>query len=75
MEQLENNPGLADALKTLNDNKPVKELFEKIQKEIEEKQKAGLPDVYATMNVMSKYKTEIAKHREELMPLFELLQK
>lgn len=74
-KKLEENPGLAESMKKLEENKPVKELFEKIQKEVEEKKKSGMPEAYASMAVMSKYKTEIAKYREELAPLAELLMK
>lgn len=73
--EFEKNPELASALKSLEENKEVKALFEKIQKEIEEKKKAGMNDMYAAVQVMGKYKSEIAKHREELAPLMQLLQK
>lgn len=73
--EFEKNPELASALKSLEANKEVKALFEKIQKEIEEKKKGGMNDMYAAVQVMGKYKSEIAKHREELAPLMQLLQK
>ena len=72
-DKLANNPELATQLKALEDNKEVKELFEKIQKEIEEKKKGGMPEQYAMMNVMMQYKAEIAKHQEELAPLMQLM--
>jgi hypothetical protein len=72
-DKLSNNPGLAESLKKLEENKEVKELFEKIQKEMEEKKKGGMPEEYAMMSAMSKYKEEIAKYREELAPLMELM--
>lgn len=72
-EKLSKDPSFAAKLKSLQDNKPVKELFEKIQKEMEEKKKSGMPEQYAMMSVMTKYKADIAKHREELMPLMELM--
>jgi cell fate (sporulation/competence/biofilm development) regulator YlbF (YheA/YmcA/DUF963 family) len=75
VEEFEKNPELATALKTLEENKEVKALFEKIQKEIEEKKKAGMNDMYAAVQVMGKYKSEIAKYREELAPLMQLMQK
>ena len=71
-EMLEKNPGLSDKLKVLEENKEVKALFEKIQKETEEKKKT-MPEQLAVMSVMTKYKSEIAKYREELMPLMELM--
>ena len=74
-EQLENNPEMVNALKALESNKEVKELFEKIQKEIEEKKKEGMAEMYAGMLVAGKYKSEIAKHRETLAPLMQLMMK
>lgn len=74
IEKLEKNPNLANSIKKLEENKELKELMDKIQKEIEEKKKSGMPDQYAIMQVMSKYKIEVAKYREELMPLMELMQ-
>ena len=74
-EQLDKNPEIAKSLKALEGNKEVKELFEKITKEIEEKKKGGLAEQYAAVLVMGKYKAEIMKHREELEPLMGLMQK
>jgi len=74
-KQLEDNPEIAKSLKALEDNKEVKDLFEKITKEIEEKKKGGLGEQYAAVLVMGKYKTEIMKHREALAPLMGLMQK
>lgn len=71
-KQLDEHPELADQLKKLQANKEVKTLFENIQKEVEEKKKSGMPEAYATMAVMTKYKAEIAKHRDELAPLMSL---
>lgn len=71
--ELSNNPDLANQLKVLQENKEVKELFEKIQKEIEEKKKGGMPEQYAAVAVMTKYKAEITKHREQLAPLMNLM--
>jgi cell fate (sporulation/competence/biofilm development) regulator YlbF (YheA/YmcA/DUF963 family) len=73
-ERLTSDPSIAEKLKVLQENKEVKSLFENIQKEIEAKTKSGMPEAYATMNVMTKYKEQIAKHREELMPLMQLMQ-
>ncbi len=56
-EQLENNPQMVEALKALDSNKEVKELFEKIQKEVEEKKKEGMNEMYAGMLVAGKYKS------------------
>ncbi|MEI6316356.1 MAG: hypothetical protein WCO65_01350 [bacterium] len=72
-DQLVSNPELAEKLKKLEENKELKELFENIQKEIEEKKKSGTPEQYAMMAVMTKYKDKITKHREDLMPLLQLL--
>ncbi|MEO6333113.1 MAG: hypothetical protein ABIO57_03030 [Candidatus Paceibacterota bacterium] len=72
-KQLEENPEMAKSLKALEDNKEVKDLLEKIQKEIEEKKKAGMPEQYAAVQVMGKYKSDIAKHRDALMPLMQLM--
>ena len=74
-KQLDNNPQLAESLKALESNKEVKELFEKITKEIEEKKKSGLGEQYAAVLVMGKYKNEIIKHRDALAPLMGLMQK
>ena len=74
-EQLENNPQMVEALKALDANKEVKELFEKIQKEVEEKKKEGMNEMYAGMLVAGKYKAEIAKHRDALAPLMQVMMK
>lgn len=74
-KEMAENPELAQSLKALEDNKPVKELLEKIQAEIEEKKKNGMPEAYASVSVMGKYKAEIAQHREALEPLMRLMMK
>ena len=74
-KQLDENPEMVESMKALESNKEVKELFEKITKEIEEKKKAGLGEQYAAVLVMGKYKSEIMKHREALEPLMGLMQK
>ncbi len=71
-EELEKNPELAKSLKVLESNPEVKALFEKIQKEIEEKKKEGMADQYAMVLVMGKHKSEIMKYRDELEPLMRL---
>ena len=73
-KQLEENPEIVNQMKALESNKEVKELFEKITKEIEEKKKTMGED-YAAVLVMGKYKSQIAKHRDALAPLLSLLQK
>ena len=40
---------------------------------MKEKKKSGMPEQYAMMAVMTKYKAEITKYREELAPLMELM--
>ncbi len=72
-DTLDAHPELAESLKSLEKNPEVKELFEKIQKEIEEKKKGGMQEMYAAVTVMEKYKSEIAKHRDQLAPLMQLL--
>jgi cell fate (sporulation/competence/biofilm development) regulator YlbF (YheA/YmcA/DUF963 family) len=74
-KKLDKNPEIAESLKALEGNKEVKELFEKITKEIEAKKKTGLDEQYAAVLVMGKYKTEIMKHREALEPLMGLMKK
>ena len=74
-KQLDENPEIIDSLKGLDSNKEVKALFDKITKEIEEKKKGGLDEQYASVLVMSKYKNEIMKYRQELEPLMHLIQK
>lgn len=74
-KQLDENPELASSLKALEGNKEVKELFEKITKEIEEKKKGGMNEQYAAVLVMGKYKAQMLKHRDALMPLMNLMQK
>lgn len=69
------NPQLAESLKSLEKNPAIKNLFEKVQKEIKEKTDGGMPEAYAAVQVMGKYKSEIAQHREELAPLMQLLGK
>lgn len=72
-EELEKNPEIANKLKALESNKELKDLFEKIQKETEALQKSGMPDAYAQVQIMSKYKNEIIKYQEELAPLMQLM--
>jgi ribosomal protein S13 len=72
-EKLASDPTMADKLKKLEENKELKALFETIQKEMEEKKKAGMPEQYAMMAVMTKHKDMIAKHRDDLAPLMELM--
>jgi cell fate (sporulation/competence/biofilm development) regulator YlbF (YheA/YmcA/DUF963 family) len=74
-KELDENPAIVESLKTLESNKEVKELFEKITKEIEEKKKSGLGEQYAAVLVMGKYKNDIMKHRDALAPLMGLMQK
>jgi hypothetical protein len=73
-EQMTKNPEMVESLKALESNKEVKELFEKITKEIEEKKKSGLGEQYAAVLVMGKYKAEVMKHRDALMPLMSVMQ-
>ncbi len=72
-DKLANDPQMAEKLKVLESNKELKGLFEKIQKEIEEKTKGGMPEQYAAMLVTTKYKDQMIKYREELGPLMELM--
>ena len=74
-KELSDNPQLAASLKALQSDPEVKALFEKIQKEIEEKKKSGMQEMYAAVSVMEKYKSEIAKHRDEVVPLMQLMGK
>lgn len=73
-KEMTDNPEIAESLKALDANKEVKELFEKITKEIEEKKKSGLGEQYAAVLVMGKYKAQVMKHRDALMPLMSLMQ-
>jgi len=72
-KQITENPEIMESLKALDSNKEVKELFEKIQKEMEQKKKAGMDDQLAMVLIMGKYKSQIAKHRQELAPLMQLM--
>lgn len=72
---LDEHPELAASLKALESNPEVKALFEHIQKDIEEKKKGGMNEMYAAVSVMEKYKSQIAKYREELAPLMKLMGK
>lgn len=72
-EKLANDPSMADKLKKLEENKELKALFETIQKEMEEKKKSGMPEQYAMMAIMTKHKDQIAKHRDDLAPLMEIM--
>jgi tRNA A37 threonylcarbamoyltransferase TsaD len=69
------NPELLEAIKKIEENKEAKELFENIQKEMEEKTKAGMDQTMAMMGVMMKHKAAIVKHRALLEPLMGLMQK
>ncbi len=71
-DELDKNPELVSQMKQLEGNKEVMELFKKIQAEIEEKKKAGMPEQYAMMAGMTKYKAEIAKYKDDLIPLMQL---
>lgn len=71
--KIEKNPALAESMKSLQKNPELKALFEKIQKEVEEKKKSGMPEAYASIAVMTKYKAEIAKYRDELEPIASLM--
>jgi cell fate (sporulation/competence/biofilm development) regulator YlbF (YheA/YmcA/DUF963 family) len=73
-KQLSENPEIGESMKALEKNKEVKELFEKIQKEVEEKKKSGMPEELASVMIMGKYKAQIMKHRAELEPLMRLMQ-
>lgn len=73
VKQIEENPELMKALKGLEDNKEVKGLLEKIQKETEEKIANGMNAEMAQMAVMMKYKDELVKHRDALAPLMQLM--
>ena len=73
-KEISDNPEVVESLKALDSNKEVKELFEKITKEIEEKKKGGLGEQYAAVLVMSKYKSQVLKHRDALMPLMNIMQ-
>ncbi len=74
-DELDKNPELAESLKSLNANKEVSDLMKKIQSEIEEKKKSGMNEMYASVMVMGKYKSEIAKHKDALEPLMHLMQR
>lgn len=73
VKKIEENPDLAKKLKVLEDNKEVKVLLENIQKETEEKIKNGMNPEMAQMSVMMKYKNDFIKHKDDLMPLMELM--
>lgn len=73
--EIEKNPAMVENLKKLEENPEIKTLLEKIQKEMEEKKKAGMADSYAMIMVMEKYKSDITKHRAELEPFMRLLMK
>jgi len=48
-KKLEENPEMVESMKSLEGNKEVKALFDKITKEIEEKKKGGLAEQYAAV--------------------------
>lgn len=73
-KMMDENPALVDSLRELEKNKELKTLFENIQKEIDEKKKSGIPEMYAMMNVMSKYKEQVRKYQNELAPLLQIMQ-
>ena len=74
-KEIAENPEMVQSLQALEKDPEVKILFEKIQKEIEEKKKNGMNEMYAAVSVMEKYKGEIAKHRDQLAPLMGLMNK
>lgn len=73
-KQISENPEVMESMKAIESNTELKALFEKIQKEMEEKKKGGMPDQYAMVLVMGKYKSEMMKYRNELEPLMRLMQ-
>lgn len=73
VKEIEANPEMVKSLKALEDNKEVKSLLEKVQKETEEKIAGGMNAEMAQMSVMMKYKDDFVKHREALMPLMQLM--
>lgn len=73
VKQIEENPDLMKSLKALEENKEVKSLLEKVQKETEEKIAGGMNAEMAQMSVMMKYKDDFVKHRDALMPLMQLM--
>lgn len=73
--QIEANPEIMQAMKGLEGNKEVKELFEKMQKEMDEYKKQGMAEMYAMAMISEKYKADIVKHRDALMPLMQLMMK
>jgi hypothetical protein len=73
VKELENNPDMVKSLKALEDNKEVKSLLGRVQKETEEKIAGGMNAEMAQMSVMMKYKDDFVKHREALMPLMQLM--
>ena len=73
-QMMESNPELMASMQELEKNKELKALFENIQKEIDAKKKEGMPEMYAMMNVMSKYKDQVRKYQAELAPLMQIMQ-
>ncbi len=73
IKKIEDDPSMAQKLKDLENNKPVKDLMEKVQKEIEEKVANGMNADMAQMAVTMKYKDEFMKYREALEPLAMLM--
>ncbi len=71
-EQIANNPELVASMKKMEENKELTSLFKKIQEEIEEKKKGGMPEQYAQMAVMTKYKDQITKYKDDLAPLMQM---
>jgi hypothetical protein len=71
--EIAEHPEMAKSLKALEENKEVKALLEKIQKEIEVEKQKGMPDAYAAVTVMGRYKAELAQYQEELAPLMRLM--
>lgn len=74
IKRIEDDPTMMQKMKDLEKNKPVKDLLEKVQKEIEEKVAGGMNPEMAQMAVMMKYQAEFMKHREALEPLAMLMQ-
>lgn len=74
-KEISEHPELAASLKKLEENKELKELLEKVQKEMAEKVKSGMPQALAQTQILQKYQGQMMKYREELAPLMSLLMK
>lgn len=74
-KKMEQNPELLSKMKKMQENKELMEIMNTISAKVDEKVKQGMDQMMATMLVMKDHASVLEKHKEELMPFLELMQK